>query len=398
MKILIVADNYYPNVNGSSYFTQRLAYYLKQRGHEILVIAASRSLRHEPFSHNGIDVFGIRSYSLGFIYNDFRFSLPIGISSVIEEKVREFHPDVIHIQDHFVISPVVQKVAKELNIPVMGTNHFMPENLLHYLHLPESLEQIAKKIAWAQFKKIFEQLKIVTTPTKTAAELLKQVNLTKPVLPISNGIDLQKFRPGNNGEYLKQRYKLSNKPILLYVGRLDKEKNLDAVIRALPEALEKTRLRQGFGGQADFQFLIAGKGAECERLKSLVNELNLNQSVIFAGFVPDEDLPNLYMIADCFVIGGIAELQSLVTMEAMASGLPVVAVNAMALPELVHHGENGYLFELNDSENLSGYLANIFSNSELRKQMGKKSLEFIQAHDINKTMDKFESLYLEIIR
>ena len=94
-----------------------------------------------------------------------------------------------------------------------------------------------------------------------------------------------------------------------------------------------------------------------------------------------------------FYIAGIAELQSLVTMEAMASGLPVIAVNAMALPELVWHGENGFLFELTDDKSLSKFLIDVFSNHSLRLEMGKKSLEIIQAHDINKSMATFESLY-----
>ena len=386
MKILIVADNYYPNVNGSSYFTQRLAFYLKQRGHQILVMSASRSIRHEPFQHNDIDVYGLRSFSLSFIYKDFRFSLPIGIRSAIAAELKRFRPDVIHIQDHFVISPVVQKVARELSIPVMGTNHFMPENLLHYLHLPKSLETIAKNFAWKQFRKIFEELHTVTTPTHTAVQLLEEVKLTKPVLAVSNGIDLKKFRVSNNGDYLKARYHLPAKPTLLYVGRLDKEKNVDMVLKALPAVLAET----------DMQFVIGGKGAEQDRLKILAKKLDIEKSVTFTGFVPDKDLPNLYKVADCFIIAGTAELQSLVTMEAMASGLPVLAVNAMALPELVKDGQNGYLFELDDVAGLSKCLIEVFSNSELRKRMGKKSLEIIQAHDIDKSMAIFESLYAQM--
>ena len=113
--------------------------------------------------------------------------------------------------------------------------------------------------------------------------------------------------------------------------------------------------------------------------------------------MPDEDLPNLYKIADCFIIAGTAELQSLVTMEAMASGLPVVGVNAMALPELIHDGENGYLFELDNIESLTQSLIKILSDEKLRKQMGDKSLEIIQAHDINNSMVTFESLYQSML-
>jgi len=386
LRILIVTDNYYPNVNGSSYFTQRLAWYMKRRGHEVEVMSASRSLKHEHFVHDGIDVFGVRSFSFSFIYNDFRFCLPIGIKHAIEAEVKRFRPDVIHVQDHFVIVPVVAKAAKKLVIPMMGTNHFMPENILHYLHLPKYLEKVAKNWAWGQFRKVFEDLSVVTTPTATATGLLKEVKLTKPVLPVSNGVDLQKFKPSNDGEYLKKQLALPDKPILMYVGRLDKEKNLDLIIKILPQVLAKV----------DLQFMIVGKGAEQEKLKALAKDLKVAQSVTFTGFVSDADLPNLYPLADCFVIAGIAELQSLVTMEAMASGLPVVAVNAMALPELVKQGDNGFLFELNDKESLAQDLIDIFSNQDLREKMARRSLEMIQVHDINKSMAIFESLYNDI--
>ncbi len=359
---------------------------MKQRGHEILVMTTSRSLRHEAFRHNEINIFGIRSYPV-FVYENFRFPLPIGNIKAIKKEIRRFAPDIIHIQDHFVISPDVQKVAKELSIPMIGTNHFMPENITHYLHLPKKLEQIVKNWAWGQFRKVYEELHMVTTPTATAAKHLKEVKLTKPVLAVSNGIDLKKFHPNNNGEYLKKRLNLPNKPILLYVGRLDKEKNLDLVIKSLPKLLM----------HVDAHFVIAGKGAEAKKLKNLVAQLGLNKSVSFAGFVPDEDLPNLYKIADCFIIAGTAELQSLVTMEAMASGLPVVGVNAMALPELIHDGENGYLFELDNIESLTQSLIKILSDEKLRKQMGDKSLEIIQAHDINNSMVTFESLYQSML-
>ena len=387
MNILLTTDNYYPNVNGSSYFTQRLAYYLKQRGHSVLVIAPGRNVRHHAFEHDGVPIFGVHSVPYPF-YQGFRFTLPIGIKKALANEVKRFQPDVVHIQDHFVISSAVQKIASRLFIPVMGTNHFMPENLLHYLHLPKQLEEAAKRLAWKQFRTVFEKLAIVTTPTATAAGLLKDIHFPKPVLAISNGIDLQKFNPTNNGAYLRQRWGLPDKPLLLYVGRLDKEKNLDLVLKSLPEVLRHT----------EAHLVIAGKGAQQTALKRLAHSLGLDRAVHFVGFVPDEDLPNLYPLADCFVIAGIAELQSIVTMEAMASALPVVAVNAMALPELVRENENGFLFDPGDSARLAEALVKIFSDSPLRQRLSRRSVELIQQHDINKTMDTYESLYRGLIQ
>jgi glycosyltransferase involved in cell wall biosynthesis len=303
----------------------------------------------------------------------------------IEEKIREFNPDVVHIQSHFFVCRTVAAAARNLGIPVMGTNHFMPENLVHYLHFPKRPEQWVKDWAWRGFRKVFDRLDYVTTPTQTAADLLVKTGFDKPVLAISCGIDLERFRPESilKIEEVRNHYKLQDKPTFLYVGRLDKEKNVDYVLRAM--ALAK--------GRADFQYVIVGKGTESDRLKELARQLGLESSVVFTGFVPDSQLPDLYQASDIFAIAGVAELQSIVTMEAMASGLPILAVNAMALPELCHDGQNGYLFEMGNENALSEKIVQLSSDSELRGAMSEKSLMIIQKHDIRKTIPQFEALY-----
>ncbi len=385
MKILIVGPTFYPDVNGASYFTQRLAQHLYKRGHAILVIAPSRSMRNESYDLNGISVFGIRSFPT-FI-NGFRIAQSIFITNTIRGKIKEFLPDVVHLQSHLIFSKAVMKVAKELNIPVIGTNHFMPENLIHYLHLPKKIEDFVIKKVWNGFRKVFEKIDAVTTPTETGAKLLANIGLSKTIRPISCGIDLETFHSKNNGDYLRQKHNLPAKPTLLYLGRLDKEKNVDVLLESFARVLKKI----------DAHFVIAGFGTQGPNLKKLTARLNIESSVTFTGCVTDADKPNWYRIADCFAIAGVAELQSIVTMEAMASGLPVIAVDAMALPHLVKHEENGFLFQLNESESISEYIITLFSDNKLRDKMSQKSLEIIQEHDINKIMDKYESLYNEFI-
>jgi glycosyltransferase involved in cell wall biosynthesis len=171
------------------------------------------------------------------------------------------------------------------------------------------------------------------------------------------------------------------------VGRLDKEKRIDVILRALPDILRVTSVH----------LVLAGMGKEKQRLEKLTEKLGIQKAVTFTGFVHDKDLQNIYRIADLFVMASTAELQSIVTMEAMASGLPVVAVNARALPELVHDGENGYLFPDGDSQMLAEKVIAILSNQTMRAQMSQKSLEIIKDHDINTVIEKYESIYNEII-
>lgn len=386
MKIVIPTDTYYPDVNGAAYFSYRLATSLARRGHHVFVMCPSRSFKNTVSDDKGVTVYGIRSIPL-LIYRNFRVS-PLFISGVIRRALREISPDIVHIQNHFLIGKVVVKAAKKLGIPVMGTNHFMPENLVHYLHLPGIAEKLLQKFMWKECIRVFEQLDFVATPTKTAAALLKNAGLARDVMPISCGVDLERFKPTNEGLYLKRRFAIPDGThVLLYVGRLDKEKQIDLILRALPKILSVTNVH----------LVLAGTGKEKRKLERLTRQLGLQKAVTFTGFVPDEDLQNIYRVADVFVIAGIAELQSIVTMEAMASGLPVVAVRAMALPELVHDGENGYLFPSGDSQILAEKVIAILSDQMRRAQMSNRSLEIIKNHDINKVIEKYESIYKEII-
>lgn len=382
MKILIANDTYYPDVNGCSYFTHRLAQCLKDKGHSVLVIAPSLSFNTEYAIVDGVDVFRVRSVPV-MVQKGFRIVLPIGIKWGVEKAILEFAPDVVHVQGHFTLSNTVIKTSKKHSLPIVGTNHFMPENLIHYFHLPKKLEEIVKKMAWKQFRNIFENLDHITSPTKTAANLVKKTGFSREVKAISNGIDLKKFHPENNGKHIKEKYKFPNAPIFLFVGRLDKEKNVDIVLKAVAKISKNIPAH----------FAIAGKGKMREKWENLADKLKIKDRVTFLGFVPDKELPYLYAASDCFIIACEAELQCIAAMEAMATGLPVIAVNAMALPELVHHEKNGYLFDLHDQDSLVSHIQKISSDESLRKNMSQKSLEIIASHDIDKVILEFESIY-----
>lgn len=386
MKILIANDTYYPDVNGCSYFTHRLAHYLQKKGHAILVVAPSTSFFTEYESTDGIDVFRVRSVPV-IVQKGFRVVIPAGIKRKVEKAILEFSPDVVHVQGHFALSNAVIRASKKHSLPVIGTNHFMPENIVHYLHLPKRAEDVVKKIAWTQFRNVFENLDHVTSPTETAAYLVKKTGFSGDVRPISNGIDLKRFHPSNDGKHIKKKYDLPDVPTFLFVGRLDKEKNVDVILEAVARISKDVPMH----------FAVAGKGKMREDLEKLTDELGIRDRVTFLGFVPDDELPYLYAAADCFIIACEAELQCIAAMEAMASGLPVIAVNAMALPELVHHGENGYLFDLSDQKSLVEYMKKISSDGALRKSMSQKSLEIIAKHDIDDVIIEFESIYENLL-
>jgi glycosyltransferase involved in cell wall biosynthesis len=222
----------------------------------------------------------------------------------------------------------------------------------------------------------------VTTPTATALNLLYEHGLRAPACAISNGIDLKHFSPGPRNEALRQRLALpADRPLILSVNRLSEEKRIEVLIEAVSKIKQPAHLA------------IASTGPAEVELRALVETLHMQDRVSFLGFVNDTDLVPLYRLADAFGIASEADLQSITTMNALACGLPVVAANSYALPELVHHEENGFLFTPGQSEEMAGYLDRLISDPELRQKMGAKSLEIIASHERGKILEEWEALY-----
>jgi 1,2-diacylglycerol 3-alpha-glucosyltransferase len=386
LKILFAADTYHPDVNGAAYFSHRLATLLAKRGHEVSFICPSQSLHNQISMQDGVRVLGFGSVPLP-LYPDRRLSPPLFAKRPIREFLRQNRPDVIHLQDHFFLAKAVLGAAEELRIPIMGTNHFLPENVVHHLHLSAKGELLAGAFLWSRFVQIYKRMYFVTAPTVTAATLSNRPGLGQEVIPISSGVDLNRFHPGYDASEIKKKHLIPDRKILMCVGRLDREKRVEVAIRAMP----------GIVARVDAHLVIAGKGKLRAALEDLAGKLGVKDRVTFLGFLPDVDLPKVYGLADVFVMPGVAELQSSATMEAMASGLPVIAADAMALPELVHHGENGLLFPQDDARELALAAARILSEQPLRDRMAQKSLEIIQIHALGQVVESYEALYRQMI-
>lgn len=389
MKILFGTDLFYQNVAGSINFVTGLTNGLAARGHEVFIIAPSKSFKNTVTKEDGITVYGIRSVVIPEKIYPSQFRIPITAgSNKIRKIVEEVRPDVINIQDHFMIGSKVAEEGQKLKIPIVGTNHFMPENFIHYLYPPDFAKKMIKSLAWKAFIRVYKRLDIITTPTKTAAELIKSLGLKNPIIPISNGIDLNRFNTKNKGHYLRKYYKIPDSDkVALFVGRLDKEKYTDVLVKAMTLLPPHSHIK----------LVITGKGTEKSNLVRLAKRLGVDKDVIFTGFVANKDLPFLYGMADLFVIASIAELQSIATMEAMASGLPIVAAKVMALPELVRDGKNGYLFCDGDINSLVDRMIKILKNPALRKKMSENSLKIISRHDLQNTIRSYEKLYRKLI-
>jgi 1,2-diacylglycerol 3-alpha-glucosyltransferase len=387
MRILTVLDSYPPDLNGGAYFMHRLARTLVERGHEVLVVCPSRTLRHEEDTYEGVRTFRLRSYPLP-LYDTFRVCWPVGIEPTVHRAVADFAPDVVHLQGKFFLGGMVFRAARAQRIPLVATNHFMPENFFHYTRLPPRFLPWFKRVTWGIVLDMLAQVDAVTTPTPTAARLLREAGLARPVHAISCGVDLGTFRPGRDASGLRKRLGIDARPVALYTGRLDEEKRLPDVLRAF--ARVRARL--------DVRLVLVGMGSLSAALKRLARGLGLDGSVTFTGRLSDAEYPDAFGLADFFVHAGVAELQSICALEAAASGLPLVCARAMALPELVREGENGFGFEPGDEEALAEAMIRLFSDTTLREAQGRASRALAERHGLAETAAQYERVYESIQR
>jgi glycosyltransferase involved in cell wall biosynthesis len=425
LRVLIVTDQYEPMVGGVPTVTRELARGLAERGHAVEVLAPSATGRSATKAGGRLTVARRGSVRWPW-YEDQRLGL-LGRAAA-GELIGGFAPDVVHVHSPLTLGAAARSAARRRRVPVVYTNHYLPANVHPTADRADRADRAgarrrpaapgdpavgstvpatrvssatrataaavgnaANQAAGALFDVGFygyltafaNRCDRVTAPTATALLLLRDHGLRAPSQVVSNGIDLDVYSPGTADESLRRRYALpAGRPLILSVGRLSPEKRADVLIEAVATQ-----------DAADTVLALAGSGPDEGRLRELAARRGVSERVRFLGFIPGTDLPGLYRLADLFAIASEAELQSLVTMEAMASGLPVVAVNAGALGELVHPGENGFLARPGRAADVAGSFDLLCRDRELRARMSKSGLRIIADHDRHRLLARWESIY-----
>jgi glycosyltransferase involved in cell wall biosynthesis len=386
MRILIAGQTYYPGTNGQAVFTIRLAEAMAANGHEVMCVVPNEQFQSAHIKINHVHVEKRPSINAAIIHTDTFVNIPWdgGIGRLVDE----FQPEVVHIQDFYPIARVVLRAAKKRNLPVIGTNHFLPGNLLCYF--PRLLQgQYVSDLLWKIMLSAYNQVDLITAPTVTGANILCQQPVKVEVIAVSNGIRLDRFKPDPSIDRsaLCHRYNLDpEKKLFLFVGRLEEEKRASLLI----DGVSKLK-------REDVQLAIGGRGTQREKLLHQIQKLGLQGKVFLLGFVPQEDLPALLNSVDFFCMPSAQELQSIATLEALACGRPVIAANARALPELVHHGKNGYLFEPDNVDSLVNCMRAILDSPQDWQRMGQASLQIAQGHALQKSIERYIELYQMVV-
>lgn len=374
LRIVIGADTYPPDVNGAANFASRLATGLAGRGHDVHVLCPSTNARSTTESRGAVTVHRVASVGTP-AHPTFRICRPWRAHQAADALLSELAPDVVHLQAHFIVGRALAAAARRHDIPVVATNHFMPENLHGYLPLPTSLRTAVSQLGWWDLRRVLRNADVVTAPTPRGVQLLAEHGISAAVA-VSCGIDLTRFPPSPpESDHLV--------PHVLFVGRLDEEKHVDELLHAVHRLRRDVHLR----------LEIVGDG-KCRRAwQELAGRLGIAADVTFHGHVDDDAVIAAYLRADVFCMPGVAELQSLATMDALAAGKPVVAADAMALPHLVRPGETGWLYPPGDVAALADRLRHLIDDTGARARMGAAGRELIAHHALGGTLDRFETLY-----
>jgi glycosyltransferase involved in cell wall biosynthesis len=384
---ILIASQIYSDGNGQGGFTLRLAENLVKQGYQVKVLMPSDRLKSYSVTVNGVEVEKIAAIHMSMLHPAI-YITPLPMPDV-KRIFQDFAPDIVHIQDHYFLCQAVASEAHRRSLPLVGTNHFLPENIIPFFVGHPRLYNLAGRILWKMMSRVFNKTDAVTTPSHAAAKILRQQDIHFPVHVISNGVDTGHFNSNSKADRqdIRRKYNLApGKTIFLYVGRLDGEKRVDILLQAASGL-----------SQTNFQLAIVGGGIKAQALQHQAHHLGLDECVIFLGYVPAADLQALYVSADIFVMPSPAELQSIATLEAISCGKPALVANARALPELVAHGVNGYLFEADNPIDATRWMNKLLETPEQWAKMGQAGIQHSKLHSLNNTILAYEEFYRMVV-
>lgn len=373
MRLLFALDSYWPNVDGVAVSLDRLAWALAARGHAVAVLAprvAGVVERPGPVAVQRVP-------ALRWPGSAAHLALPR-----VRAHLAAWRPDVVVTALPFSLGLAALRAARAAAVPVVGVTSTMPAWLSARLPLAAAWRAALDAALWRLLAAFYDRCTAVVAVSTTALALLRRHGLRRPARVISNGVALDRFCPRPRDAALAARLGLPAKPTVLYAGRLDAEKRLDTLLAGF--ALLRER--------CDAHLLLVGEGGARAALERAAQARGLAAHVTFAGFLPAADYPRVFALANVFAITSPAELQSIVALEAAASGLPLVAVAAGALPELVEPGGNGELVPPDDPLALADALAAVLAEPARAVALGRRSRALAEAHDLRRTFDRYEAL------
>lgn len=350
MKILITTDWYKPVVNGVVTSVLNLTEQLERHGHEVKVLTLSRNCH----SYKEGNVIYAGSVGMGKIYPQARVKIPVVAGEYMEELLK-WRPDLIHSQCEFSTFFLAKRIAGELNIPIIHTYHTMYEDYTHYFSPQKTW---GRSLVQLMTRKLSDQVDAMIAPSGKIAGILEDYRASCPVSVIPSGIDTEKYRKriddGSRKALQKQYGIKENETVLVYIGRMAKEKNIEELLWYQKSVQKYAKL------------ILVGDGPYRQTLEEKANEYGVTDSVIFTGMVSPDEVARYYQIGELFVSASTSETQGMTYDEALAGGVPLLCRKDDCLKEVIVEDKNGWQYE-----NVSMYIECIqkwkeFSEDEKR--------------------------------
>ena len=381
MRIGIFTETFLPQVNGVVTAICGLSGELEKLGHHVFIFTTA--VKGEPARdrHGDAEVYRFPAMQMPK-YPEYRFFLPGPKAWGI---MRNCRLDILHSRSPFTMGIIAKMLADKTGRPLLGTLDTPIEDYVHYMPLgnkkpfSELLFLTARKYAsW-----YYSMCDMVTTPTETTAARLRKMGCKSPVVAVSNGVDTDRFRPDLKADWIKKKHCPSGEALALHLGRITAEKRVLDIIEAAHVLTEKG---------AKVKILVAGRGP---LLPNVMEAAKGMSNVEFLGHLTPEDLHAYYASADMFITASPVETQGIVALESLASGTPVIAPNAGALPEAVKDGKNGLLFTKGRPEELAKKIMWAAKN-DFKKKVSKACVKSMEAHSMAGVGRKMEKLYVEM--
>ncbi|MCQ2735864.1 MAG: D-sedoheptulose 7-phosphate isomerase [bacterium] len=374
LNIAIFTNAYKPIISGVVNCIDLMRKYLEKQGHNVYIFAPAYNGYEDPADEK---VFRYPSVNLT---NKVKFPVAIAFSPKAEKFLSENRIDVIHCHHPFILGDEGAKWAAKLNIPLFYTFHTQYEMYSHYIPLPQDLVKTVSKSVVSAFTK---KCSVIITPGTAIVDLLKEdYGITDNVVYMRNSIDTEAFRHPD-GSAIKEKYGFKpEEKILIYVGRMAPEKNLPFMIDAFRKINSK----------CPSKLMIIGEGPELENFRKYASEHDPEGRIIFTGRVEYADIPAYYGAADLFIMTSTTEVKPLALLEAMAAGLPIVAVSACGASDTVNDGINGYLTE-EDRDAFADKVIGLLSDKDLLESMGREAEKTAEEYSGETIYGKLSELY-----
>jgi glycosyltransferase involved in cell wall biosynthesis len=381
MHIANFTNTYLPVVNGVVRSIRSFRDELTRQGHNVFIFAQEADyVDKDPF------IFRYPSLNLP-IGVDIPTAIPL--SPFIDRLLPIIKLDVIHTHHPFLLGQTAAIKAQELNLPLVFTFHTQYREYTHYVPFPaEAVQDFLKTAVDRWLQDFMRRCQHIIIPSESMRErLVAEYGLKNRFTVIPTGIDLEAYRTAN-GEKIRKRRRWQKDFVMISVGRLALEKNWPVLLHATALVLKD---------YPKFRLVLIGDGADKESLEDLAKELGIKRRVTFTGKIPFAEIPSYIKAADLFGFASITETQGLVTLEAMAAGLPVVAVDASGTRDILKHRQQGYLVE-NDPEALAAGIKKLIENPDRMKRFSEAAYKKAEKFSIEKLTNKLEGVYEQAIR